>query len=175
MTFHTNNSPIFQVFSVCQALFWIFYIHYHLWPMGRPMTYVRYYYYPPFTDKETEAQGIRELLCSTDSVSVLSGVIQQQQKLSVNLTGASLRATLLFLSSIYREVGLKKQEWKGHSQRHEPSLQTLLLNSVWERGSQTSMYVWGAHAHTHTHTHILCGCAVLSFSVVSKSLWPRGL
>ena len=175
MIFHTNNSPIFQVFSVCQALFWIFYIHYHLWPTGRPMTYVRYYYYPPFTDKETEAQGIRELLCSTDSVSVLSGVIQQQQKLSVNLTGASLRATLLFLSSIYREVGLKKQEWKGHSQRHEPSLQTLLLNSVWERGSQTSMYVWGAHAHTHTHTHILCGCAVLSFSVVSKSLWPRGL
>ena len=158
MTFHTNNSPIFQVFSVCQALFWIFYIHYHLWPTGRPMTYVRYYYYPPFTDKETEAQGIRELLCSTDSVSVLSAVIQQQQKLSVNLTGASLRATLLFLSSIYREMGLKKQEWKGHSQRHEPSLQTLLLNSVWERGSQTSMYVWGAHAHTHTHTHSVRLC-----------------
>lgn len=40
------------------------------------MTYVWYYYYPLFIDKETEAQGIKELLCSTDSVSVLSGVIQ---------------------------------------------------------------------------------------------------
>ena len=158
MTFHTNNSPIFQVFSVCQALFWIFYIHYHLWPTGRPMTYVSYYYYPPFTDKETEAQGIRELLCSTDSVSVLSAVIQQQQKLSVNLTGASLRATLLFLSSIYREVGLKKQEWKGHSQRHEPSLQTLLLNSMGERFTNEYARVRRTRTHTHTHTHSVRLC-----------------
>ena len=44
------------------------------------MTYVRYYYYPSFTDMETEAQGIKELLCSIDSVSFSSDVTQPQQK-----------------------------------------------------------------------------------------------
>lgn len=99
------------------------------------MSFVRYYYYPPFPDKETEAQGIKELLCSIDNIFAYQVQFNNSKKLSADLIGASLQAVLLLLSSTYREVGLKKQECKEQSQQHDRSSQTRLMKSVWERGS----------------------------------------